>query len=180
MKHIVLKFGLISGALMSLMMLMTVPFMDRIGFDYGMLIGYTTMTIAFLLVYFGVRSYRDKVIGGTIGFGRAFLVGILIATVSSMCYVATWQVVYFNFTPNFMDNFKAHALDKARRDGASEEVIAAQSAEIDKFAVQYDNPLFNAAVTFLEPLPVALIVALGSAGVLSRRRKVIVDARHGT
>jgi hypothetical protein len=35
----------------------------------------------------------------------------------------------------------------------------------------YKNPLYNAAFTFMEPLPVGLIVALVSAGVLSRRRK---------
>jgi hypothetical protein len=35
MKRIVVTFGVISGVLPSLMMLLTVPFMDRIGFEYG-------------------------------------------------------------------------------------------------------------------------------------------------
>jgi hypothetical protein len=35
----------------------------------------------------------------------------------------------------------------------------------------YQNPAINAAITFLEPLPVALVLTLVSAGVLSRRRK---------
>ena len=61
-------------------------------------------------------------------------------------------------------------LDKARANGASEEAIAQKKAELDKFAELYDNPAINAAITFLEPLPVALIVALVSAGVLSRRK----------
>ena len=62
-------------------------------------------------------------------------------------------------------------LDKARADGESEEAIAEKKAEMDKFAELYKNPAINAAITFLEPLPVALVVALVSAGVLSRRRK---------
>ena len=33
MKKTVLTFGLIAGAILSLMMLGTLPFMDRIGFD---------------------------------------------------------------------------------------------------------------------------------------------------
>jgi hypothetical protein len=41
---------------------------------------------------------------------------------------------------------------------------------MDEFVEWYQNPAVNAAITFLEPLPVALIVALVSAGVLSRRR----------
>ena len=89
MRKIVLTFGLIAGAVLSVMMLLTLPFMDRIGFDKGEIIGYTTMVLAFLMVYFGIRSYRDNVAGGSIGFGRAFLVGLLITFVASACYIAT-------------------------------------------------------------------------------------------
>ena len=56
MQKIVLTFGLIAGAILSAMMLATIPFLDRIGFEHSTVIGYTTMVIAFLMVYFGVRS----------------------------------------------------------------------------------------------------------------------------
>lgn len=171
MKKTVLTFGLIAGAIISAMMLAVLPFQDAIGFDRGAIIGYTSMVLAFLLIYFGVRSYRDNVAGGTVGFGRAFAVGALIACVASACYVATWQVIYFKLTPDFMDKYQAYALEKARASGESDEAIARKKADMDTFAERYQNPAFNAAVTFLEPLPVALIVSLVSAGVLSRRRK---------
>ena len=78
MKKIVLTFGLIAGAILSAMMLaITIPFQDAIGFDHGEIIGYTSMVVAFLLIFFGVRSYRDNVAGGTVAFGRAFAVGAL-------------------------------------------------------------------------------------------------------
>jgi hypothetical protein len=171
MKKIVLTFGLISGAILSAMMLAMLPFHDEIGFDRGMVVGYTTMVLAFLLVFFGVRSYRDNVAGGTVRFGRAFVVGALIAAVASVCYVATWEVIYFNVHPDFMEKYQAHTIEKARAGGASEAEIAAKRSEMEKFAEMYKNPAINAAMTFMEPLPVALIVALVSAGVLSRRRK---------
>ncbi len=171
MKKIVLTFGLISGVILSAMLLLTVPFMDEIGFDRGMVIGYTSMVIAFLLIYFGVRSYRDNVAGGTIRFGRAFVLGAMIGLVSSLCYVATWQVVYFNFAPDFLDKMQVHMLDKARAEGASAESLARQEADIQAFGKLYQNPAINAAITLVEPLPIALVIALVSAGVLSRRRK---------
>ena len=171
MKKFVLTFGLISGAILSAMLLLTFPFMDDIGFDRGMIIGYASMVLAFLLIYFGVRSYRDNVAGGTIRFGRAFAIGALIGLVSSLCYVATWQVVYFNFAPDFLAKMQTHMLDKARADGASEEMLARQAAEMQEFGELYQNPAINAAITLIEPLPVALVIALVSAGVLSRRRK---------
>jgi len=82
MKKIVLIFGLISGAIAALMMFVTIPLMGRIPFEYLTVLGYTTFVVCFLMVFFGIRSYRDNVAGGTITFGRAFKVGILITLLS--------------------------------------------------------------------------------------------------
>ncbi len=169
MRRIVLTFGLISGAILSIMMAATVPFIDRIGFDRGAVIGYTSMVLAFLLIFFGVRSYRDNVAGGTIGFGRAFAVGASIAVVASLCYVATWQVIYYNFTPDFIEKYQAYVIEQDRADGASPAELEKRTAEMQRFAEQYRNPAFNAAITLLEPLPIGLVIALVSAGILRRR-----------
>jgi hypothetical protein len=170
MKNTVLKFGLISGAVASLLMLLTLPFHDAIGFGTaGLVVGYAGMLIAFLFIYFGVRSYRDNVAGGTVGFGRALAIGVLIGLVSSLFYVATWEVVYFKFMPDFMDKYGAHEIAKARAAGESENAIAKRKEETAKFAEMYKNPAINAAMTLAEPLPVALLVSLVSAAVLSRR-----------
>jgi len=98
-KKTVLTFGLISGALSSLMMVATVPFADRIGFDKGAIVGYTAIVLSFLLVFFGIRSYRDNVGNGQITFSKAFAVGISITVISCIFYVVTWEILYFNFLP---------------------------------------------------------------------------------
>jgi hypothetical protein len=182
MKRIVLTFGLISGAIMSAMMMATVPFIDRIiETDYGAVIGYTSMVLGFLLIYFGVRQYRDNVAGGRITFGRAFRVGALIALVGSLCYVATWEAIYFGgLAPNFTEKYAARAIEKARANGATESELARRTAEMQKFAAWYRNPAFNAAMTLLEPLPVALVISLVTAGVVSRRRREDAPARSPT
>jgi uncharacterized protein DUF4199 len=179
MKKTVWTFGLISGAIISILMVMTIPFQDRIGFDHSLVVGYTTMVLAFLLIYFGVRSYRDNVRGGSVRFGRAFAVGALIALISCVCYVATWEVMYFKFMPDFLSKYQAHQLDKARAGGASEAALAKQKAEMDKLGEMYKNPIVNSAMTFMEPLPVGLVIALVSAGILSRARKAETDEMIG-
>jgi len=171
MRKIVLTYGLIAGAILSGMMVVTALNADRIGFDRGEVIGYTTMVAAFLMIFFGVKSYRDTVAGGVISFGRAFKVGFIIMAIASVCYVATWQVVYRTLWPDFAEQYTAHMLDKARKEGASEERIAERRQEMEKMWEQYRNPLVNVAFTFLEPLPVGLLLTLVSAGVLSRRRR---------
>lgn len=171
MKRIVLTFGLISGAIISGMLLATLPFKDSMDFDTGAVIGYASMVAAGLMVYFGVRRYRDTVGGGRVGFGRALAVGMLIVVVSSALYTVTWEVMYFGFPSDFLERYQAQALAKERARGATEAELAATRAEMEAFARRYANPAFNAAVTFGEPLPVGLIVSLVSAGVLSRRRR---------
>lgn len=171
MRRIVLTFGLISGGILSVMMLATMPFHDAIGNDAGMVIGYTTMVLAFLLIYFGVRSYRDNVAGGRVGFLKALGVGVLIGLVASACYVATWEALYFGGKSDYLEQYQARELEKARKSGAAEAQIAAKQEEMRKLAVMYRNPLFNSALTFMECFPVAIVFALVSAGILSRRRK---------
>lgn len=171
MKRIVWTFGLISGGILSVMMLATMPFHDAIGYDRGLIIGYTTMVAAFLLIYFGVRSYRDNVAGGTVSFGRALAVGSLIALIASTCYVATWEVLYFKFMPDFLQKYQAQTLEKVRSTGASQAEIDKQMAEMQKFERMYKNPAVNAAITFVEPLPVGLAFALVSAVLLRRKRR---------
>jgi hypothetical protein len=175
MKKTVWTFGLLSGALVSAMLAATIPFQDENGFDHSLLVGYTTMVLSFLLIYFGVRSYRARVGKGRVGFGRALAVGSLIGVIASVCYVATWEVMYFKFMPDFMTRYGAHELEKARAGGASDATLAQKKVELDEFEKMYQNPAINAAFTILEPLPVALVIALVSAGVLSRKKKADLD-----
>lgn len=175
MKKTVLTFGLISGAILAAFMVATIPFMDRIGFDYGMVIGYTSMVLAFLLVFFGIKSYRDNVAGGSITFGRAFKVGILIVLISSVCYVVTWEILYFNFLPDFAEKYTNYMVEKERASGASAEEIAQMVEKARSMKSLLDNPFLNAAVAFLEPLPVGLLMTLISAAILRKRRAQEVD-----
>jgi hypothetical protein len=171
MKKIVLTFGLISGAVSAVLMTLLVPFAERIGFEWATVFGYTIMVLAFLLVFFGIRSYRENVGGGQISFGRGFSVGILIMLISTVIYVVTWEIVYYNFMPDFLDKYAAHVLEKARASGASAEELTRQAEEMKSFQEMSKNPLWVAAFTFLEPLPVGIPVTLISAAILRRRRK---------
>jgi hypothetical protein len=173
MKKTVLTFGLISGAMMALMMLATVPFIHRIGFDKGAFVGYTSMVLSFLLVFFGIRSYRENVGAGTITFGKAFSIGILITLISCACYVITWEIVYFFFMTDFADKYSAYAVEKARASGASQQVLEATRQQMKDLKVMMDNPFINGALSFLEPFPVGLLITIISAVILRKKSKKI-------
>ena len=169
-KRIVLTFGCLSGAVSAALMLATVPFMDRIGFDRGLVVGYTGMVVSFLFVFFGVRAYREQLGPAPLTFGNAFGVGLMITLISCVFYVVTWEIVYFNFMPDFTDRYGKHVLDQLRASGATEAAILARQKELLDFKEMYRNPLVNIAFTFIEPLPVGLLMTLISAVTLRAKR----------
>jgi hypothetical protein len=169
MKKTVLTFGLISGLIISVLMAGSLLIADKIGSAHSMALGYTIMVASFLLIYFGIRSYRDNDLAGQISFGRAFACGILITLITTVCYVAMWEILYFNFMPHFMDGYFAAQIHKIQSSGLDSATIAAQIAAIRRSAELYQNPFVNMAYTFIEPFPVGLIITLVSAAVLRRQ-----------
>ena len=97
--------------------------------------------------------------------------GALIAAVASACYAATWQVAFFNFYPDYLTNWQAKQLERDRARGVPEAELEKSRIENARWAELYRNPAINFAITFTEPLPVAVLAVLVSAGALSRRRR---------
>lgn len=171
MKKIVLTFGLISGVILAAMTAVMLPLCmsGTISWDKSEIIGYTAMVLAFLLVFFGIRSYRENMAGGAITFGKAFQVGILITLITCAVYVVSWEIVYFNFIPDFDEKYTAHLIGKMRSDGATPAAIKAKEDEMARLWKLYANPFFNVAITFMEVFPVGLVVTLVSAAILRRK-----------
>jgi hypothetical protein len=177
MKKTILIFGLISGVLSSAMMIGSLPLMNKLnhgGLAY--LYGYTTIVLSFLLVYFGIRSYRDNLGAGAITFGRAFTVGICITLISCVFYVVTWDIVYFKFMPDFMTSYTAHAIQQARASNLSPADLQAKIDQLNHTQQLYRNPFFMSAMTFREPFPVGLVITLISSAILRRKPQSAVTA----
>ena len=173
MKKNIVIYGLIAGAIVSILMLSTVNYLSHcegnVDYDTSMLIGYASMLIAFSLVFVGIRNYRDKFNEGIISFGKAFKIGTMIVLIASTIYVIAWLIDYFFFIPDFMDKYATHMLDELKASGASQLEIDKQAEEIARFGKMYKNPIFNAMMTYMEILPVGLIVTLISSLILKRK-----------
>ena len=169
MKKTVLTFGIISGLILAVMMIATVPFLHKVSGDKGLIIGYTTMVLAGLLVFFGIRSYRENVSGGRLTFGRAFTVGILISLLSCCFYVGTWEVLYYKFMPDFAEKYATQMVEHAKTSGASQQKIDETARQAADFVRNYHNPLYKISMTFLEPFPVFLVITLVSAAILRKK-----------
>lgn len=171
LRNIVLRFGLLSGVILLADSAVLLPLCMKgiVNFEHNEVIGYTAMVLAFLMVFFGIRTYRETVAGGAISFGKAFQVGILICLVTCAMYVISWEITYFNFFPDFLEKYNASVLAKMHARGASAADIQKRAAQLAEVGKHYHNLFYNSAITFMEVFPVGLIVTLVSAAILRRK-----------
>ena len=169
MKKNVWKYGGLSGLVLAVAMGVTVPFEHHIKASYGMAIGYTIMVLSFLIVFVGVKHYRDTDRGGFIGFGRAFSAGALMMLIACICYVAMWEVLSATVEKHFAHDYATSMVKRAQNSGLQGAALDAKVAEAHNFEVMYSNPLYRMSMTLLEPLPVGLVMALVTAGILRRK-----------
>lgn len=169
MRKLVLVYGIIAGLIVAgFMTFSTTYYCSRGDFDHGLIYGYTAMIIAFSMVFVGIKSFRDKHSGGTISFGKACKIGLFISLIASTIYVISWLINYYCFMPDFMDKYAAVMMTKARASGISADQLAKKNAEMAQMKQWYKNPVFVILMTYVEILPVALVVTLISALILKR------------
>jgi len=173
MKKNILVYGSIAGVVVSVLMLITVNTTSHcegnLSYATSMLIGYAAMLIAFSLVFVGIRNYRDRYNEGVIGFGKAFKIGIMIVLIASTIYVVAWLIDYYFFIPDFLQRYSAQMLDKLKATGASQIAIDKETSQMASLAIMYKNPFFNAMMTYVEILPVGLVVTVISSLILKRK-----------
>jgi hypothetical protein len=168
MKRIVLTYGIIGGIIVSAMMWLTLG-SGKHDFDNGMWIGYTTMVIALSTIFFGVKTYRDKHRGGSITFGKAFLMGLYITLIASTMYVASWMVLSATSKQDYMEQYYEHTKAQLEESDMPADQVEAQLKEMRDFQELYKNPAVKIGATYMEILPVGLLISLLCAAVLKRK-----------
>lgn len=139
--------------------------------------GYLVMLLAMSLIFVGIKRYRDVERGGVITFVQALAVGLGIAAIAGIVYVAGWEAYTVTSERDFIADYSASILEDMRASGKSAAEIAIQQRELAELAESYRNPLFRLPMTFLEIFPVGLLVSLVAAILLRNPR--FLPARGG-
>lgn len=172
MKKIVLVFGLIAGLIITAMMVYSsIMIYKHENFKGSEVLGYTTMLVAFSMIFVGIKNYRDKYNNGVITFGKAFKTGLYITLIASTIYVAVWLVEFYVFYPDFMEKYTVCVMNDARSSGASEATLSKKAADMAQYGEMYKNPLFVVLLTYAEVFPIGLVITLLSALLLKRKAK---------
>jgi hypothetical protein len=177
MRKVILVNGIIAGLIVSAMLLVNMNLDKDVNYDYGMLIGYTSMVIALSTIFFGIKTCRDQYENGTISFGHAFGVGMMITLVASLLYIATWEVYRVSSTKGeqYMEQWSEGYLNKMKEAGATPTELQEKKAELAQWTEWYKNPLIRFAMTLMEILPVGIVISLIAAAVLRKREVLPVN-----
>ncbi|SKB85846.1 DUF4199 domain-containing protein [Dyadobacter psychrophilus] len=170
MKKIILVCGLISGIIVSVFMVSSIAACySSSDFEGNMLLGYAAMLLSFSLIFVGVKNFRDKYSGGSVTFGKAFQIGLLITLIASTVYVIVWLIDYYLFVPEFMERYTTHVMRELQREGATAQELQEKSLEMEGYREMYKSPLMIILFTYAEILPVGLVVSLLSALILKKK-----------
>lgn len=170
MLSIALIYGLLGGTITIGSILLSIIFSNSAhaaGLEW---LGYMIMVLALSLIFFGVKRYRDRDLGGVITFGTAFMLGMTIAVVASIAYVIGWEI-YLAFTDHaFISQYATSIINEMVAQGASAAEIADITAQMEALKLQYADPLYRMPITFIEIFPVGLIVTIVAALLLRNPR----------
>lgn len=166
-----LIYGVIAGLIVAIPMFTLLALdSDHTSWSSSQFFGYAMMVLALSMVFIGVKSYRDKVKGGVIKFGQAFLLGLGISAVAALIYVIGWEITLYLTNYTFAAEYTASVLAAAEAKGTPPAELEAMRAQYEQFAQMYANPLFRMPMTFIEIFPVGLVISLITALLLRNPR----------
>ncbi len=169
MRHTVIKFGLLSSLLIAVSMRM-VFVLGPEEHQFTEWLGYLIMIIGLSIIFVGIKQYRDKELGGVIGFKKAFKIGFLIALIAGFSFVISWEIYYQTAGENFVEGYQEIYISELKAEGLSDDELAEKKSEMKKYADYYQNFFFRIAITFLEIFPVGIIISLISSVLLKTKK----------
>lgn len=167
----IIYYGVIAGLVVgSILFGITVATAGEPPLEYGMVVGYLSMLLALSAIFVAIKRHRDQDLGGIIRFWPAFGMGLGITLIAGIIYVLAWEAALAVTGADFGAVYAKFLIEQQQAKGVTGAELAKFTAEMEKFRIQYADPLFRMPMTFVEIFPVGVLVSLVSAGWLRTRR----------
>lgn len=152
MKKSVLKYGGYGFVLSILLFLLGHNFGKEIDYSTQEVVGYLTIIVSLIFVFFGIKHFRDKENNGALSFGKGMTIGLLISMITALG-IAIADLIYTTaINPDFLEEYKS-AMDAQGYEG-----------EIPDYSSG-----FMAFIMFITVLIIGLIISLISSLILQRK-----------
>lgn len=168
MKTSVLKFGLLSS--LTLVVLFTIQFSleSNLSYSSSEVFGYVSIVLALLFIYFAIKHYRDTVNNGSVSFGKALLIGVLVSLLAGLTFGIINYIYVEIINPEFMTEYYDYMVEKAKSSLSDAEFqIRLQEMEAEKEL--FSNSIISSLVMSATVLIIGFIIALISGLILQRK-----------
>lgn len=169
MRKLILTHGLIAGGIVILSIIFTMYLAGDdpqiAGLEW---LGYLTMLVALSIIFFGIKRYRDHELGGVIGFGTAFRLGMGVTLVASLVYVVAWEINLVLTDYAFIHDYTNAVIEDQKEAGLSGEELQQFIEGMELAKERYNNPFFRLPITFMEIFPVGVLITLLSSALLRK------------
>lgn len=180
MNNVFLRFGLISTLILIGINALTLLVLGVPGpedYKLGEIIGYSTIIVALVPVFFGIKQYRDEIGGGVLSFWKGTGVGLAIATVPSVAF-AIYNLFYVKvIDPEFSEKYMQYSLDSAQAEMSAAE-FESYAAQLESQSAMLTDPLVQTILMFLTVFLIGILFAIVSSIILRRSPETSPAATH--
>lgn len=163
------KFGLISGGVMVSLFIIThilLDINDPNNYGTSELIGYTTMVLSLVAIFFGIRHYKHEQSDGILTLKTAIVVGLQITLVASFFFGVYSYVLMEFITPEFLDSYYGYYVDTIKNSQATEAVKQAQLNEMKEMEWFIFNTFLQSLLMFVTVFLIGGVITLISSFIL--------------
>lgn len=152
MKSSILKYGFYSLLTAAVLFLAGLLLGEDLSLNTQAIVGYASMVVSLLFVFFGIKHFRDKKNNGTISFRTAFIIGVAITLFAAIGFAIVDYIYTTVINPEFMSQY----IEAMKANGSTEEIP------------EYGST-FLALIMFLTVLIIGIIITILSGLVLTRK-----------
>ena len=172
MQKTVFRFGFYGIAVMLVVLLTSFfIFKGKENWETQEIVGYITIVISLLFVYFGIRHWRDNYNTGRLSFGQGLKLGTLITLFPSIAFgLFTWLEMGV-LDPEFSNKYYAYYVQKTKASTPPDKLQEAlQKLESEK--EMFSSPFIQFAVMFLTVFLIGIVITVISSLILQRNAKI--------
>lgn len=168
MNNTIIRYGFFASTTICILFLLSWFLGKDLDFDTQEIIGYASMIVSLSFIFFGIKHFRDRQNNGTITFGKAVLIGVLI----SLCTAITFgllDVVYIKvINPDFLNEYYDASITQME-ESLSPEAFDRKLAELESQKQLFSNIWVNFLVMSMTVFFIGLIISLLSAMILKHK-----------
>ena len=145
--------------------------LDEPNIATGEVVGYISMILSLLVIFFGIKTYRDKELNGVINYWQGLKAGLAIDFIASLMFGVYSYILLKFIMPEFVQEYYQFQIDKIKNSGKAQEQIASEIAHMEIYMTHhiYSTMEFQSFIMFATVFIIGLIIAIFSAAILYKR-----------